>query len=463
MLREFGKAMDDVSQIFDLIVFAVIFYFTADVYIVKRPESSANWEQYFIIFAIYILFWIFISKVNRVYQSRRFMSTKKEVFQLTKTHIATFLFTFASIAIIIPQLISDRFLIYFEIMVLWANLSFHIVVRRVLQAWRTKGKNTRYALIVGSGPAAYSILDKINKNPQLGYKVIGYIAPEINGLCIPYLGDYSSLTEVLNNKVVDFAVITAQLSDEGVQECLQLLDTMGKTVTILLDDIVQKVSRSRPIDFGGLPMVAYDAHKKKPWQLLCKRLLDVIIAGLGLLISSPFFLVFAITIKLTSKGPVFFVQERVGLNGRKFNMYKFRSMVVNAEELKEKLKHLNEMSGPVFKITNDPRVTSIGKFLRKTSLDELPQLINVLNGDMSLVGPRPPLPSEVNMYDAKHRKRLSVNPGITCIWQISGRNEIDFEQWMEMDERYIDNWTIWKDVGILIKTVPVVLSKKGAS
>ena len=154
---------------------------------------------------------------------------------------------------------------------------------------------------------------------------------------------------------------------------------------------------------------------------------------------------------------------RVGLNGRSFKIYKFRSMVVNAEELKERLADLNEMSGPVFKITNDPRVTAVGKFIRKTSIDELPQLLNVFIGDMSLVGPRPPLLKEVNLYDSKHRKRLAVRPGITCIWQISGRNEVDFEEWMEMDADYVDRWSLWLDMEILAKTVPVVLLRKGAS
>jgi exopolysaccharide biosynthesis polyprenyl glycosylphosphotransferase len=182
-----------------------------------------------------------------------------------------------------------------------------------------------------------------------------------------------------------------------------------------------------------------------------------------LAIISPLLLVIALAIKLTSEGPVIFSQERVGINGRVFKMYKFRSMVQDAEMLKSKLVYLNEMSGPVFKIRNDPRVTPVGKFLRKTSLDELPQLWNVLKGDMSLVGPRPPLPKEVDMYNLKHRKRLAVKPGITCIWQISGRNDVDFEQWMAMDAEYVDRWSLWLDMEILAKTVPVVLMRKGAS
>jgi lipopolysaccharide/colanic/teichoic acid biosynthesis glycosyltransferase len=171
----------------------------------------------------------------------------------------------------------------------------------------------------------------------------------------------------------------------------------------------------------------------------------------------------AAIIKLTSRGPVFFRQRRVGLHGKPFNMLKFRSMVTNAEELKAKLEALNEQSGPVFKIKNDPRITPIGRFIRKYSIDELPQLLNVLRGEMSVVGPRPPLPSEVEKYAAWQRRRLSVRPGLTCIWQVSGRNQISFEEWMYLDMQYIDNWTLLTDLSLILKTVPVVITGNGAS
>jgi exopolysaccharide biosynthesis polyprenyl glycosylphosphotransferase len=262
---------------------------------------------------------------------------------------------------------------------------------------------------------------------------------------------------------VDTTVVTASVTEEGIEESLRLLEMMGKKVVIMVDDMVAKVASCRPIDFGGLSMVAFESHPRSPWQEIGKQLFDVGVSAVGLLLISPLMLAIALAIKVTSKGPIIFTQERVGFNGRIFKMYKFRSMVVNAEELKAKLADLNEMSGPVFKIKNDPRVTKLGKFLRKTSLDELPQLWNVLKQDISLVGPRPPLPSEVNMYNPKHRKRLSVMPGITCIWQISGRNIMNFEQWMDLDAEYIDRWSFWLDIKILAKTVPAVLMRKGAS
>lgn len=205
-----------------------------------------------------------------------------------------------------------------------------------------------------------------------------------------------------------------------------------------------------------------DENKKRIYEI-SKRAIDIIGAGSGLLLLSAVIAIVACAVKFTSKGPVFFSQKRVGKNGELFDMYKFRSMVVNAEELKEKLAHQNEMSGPMFKMKDDPRVTKVGKFIRKTSLDELPQLWNVLKGDMSLVGPRPSLPKEVAQFEKWMYKRLSVKPGLTCFWQVSGRNNIDFEDWMKLDIKYVDERNIWIDIKLIFKTVLVLFGDKNAS
>lgn len=195
---------------------------------------------------------------------------------------------------------------------------------------------------------------------------------------------------------------------------------------------------------------------------ISKRALDIIASTLGLIILSPILLIVAILIKLESKGPAIFSQKRIGLNKKEFKMYKFRSMVQNAEELKEKLAKKNEMSGPMFKMKNDPRVTKVGKFIRKTSIDELPQLINVLKGEMSLVGPRPSLPKEVLKFEPWMLKRLSVKPGLTCYWQVSGRNNIDFENWMKLDLQYVNDRSFWLDLKLILKTVTVLFGDKNA-
>ncbi len=198
------------------------------------------------------------------------------------------------------------------------------------------------------------------------------------------------------------------------------------------------------------------------YRRMLKRPFDVVASLIGLTLLSPVFLIISIAVKLDSRGPVYFRQVRVGKDGREFWFYKFRSMVIDAEEQKQKLMHLNELEGPVFKISNDPRITRVGTFLRRTSLDELPQLINVLRGDMSLVGPRPPLPGEVAKYESWQREKLSVLPGITCLWQISGRNHIGFTEWMRLDIEYIRRQSLGLDVKILSRTLPAVLSRKGA-
>ena len=214
---------------------------------------------------------------------------------------------------------------------------------------------------------------------------------------------------------------------------------------------------------GKIPMLSLSTVPESTAQLAFKRLLDIVVS-LSLLIGlSPFFLLVAILIKLESPGPVFFLQERVGMNQRRFKIYKFRSMVADAEEQRKNLETLNEADGPVFKIRNDPRITRVGRFIRKYSIDELPQLINVLRGEMSLVGPRPPIPAEVEQYTWDQRRRLSVKPGMTGLWQVSGRSDLSFKEWVELDLRYIDSWSIWEDFAILLKTFRVVIEGRGAA
>jgi exopolysaccharide biosynthesis polyprenyl glycosylphosphotransferase len=210
------------------------------------------------------------------------------------------------------------------------------------------------------------------------------------------------------------------------------------------------------------PMLLFDTAPQASIAFVFKNIIDRVAAAIGIILLSPLLFFIALAIKLSSKGSILFKQERCGLNGKKFPLYKFRTMVADAEKLKTNLLRQNEMDGPAFKIKNDPRITSLGRWLRKTSADELPQLFNILKGDMSLVGPRPPLANEVKNYDLWQRRKLSVKPGLTCLWQVGGRNDIGFEQWMIMDLEYIDNWSLWLDTKILARTIPAVLSGKGA-
>ncbi len=463
MLREHSKELGQLSKLTDVSLIGVGFYLIVILYRYKGTIHTDIPLNYILIFLSYVLSWILSSNFNGVYESRRLMTLFNEISVMVKAHFLASALSLISLNLYDPMLISNRFIYYFITTSALLTLFVHLVVRTAIQHLRKAGRNTKYCLILGNGPAAEMTLNRVQDNPSLGYQMIGYISPKPTSLKTSYLGDYNQLETVLKSQVVDLVIVTASITEDRVQECVQLMETMGKQAVLYIDEIFHQISKYRPVDFGGLSMVALDAHPRKTWEELMKIAFDLVVSSVGLVVISPLLLTIAIIIKTTSKGPVFFVQERVGLNGRLFNMYKFRSMVQDAEAQKEKLTALNEMHGPVFKIKNDPRVTPFGRFLRRTSLDELPQLWNVLRQEMSLVGPRPPLPSEVNYYDPKHRKRLSVRPGITCIWQISGRNDVDFDQWMDMDTAYVDQWSFWLDLTILAKTVPVVLLRKGAS
>ncbi len=241
-----------------------------------------------------------------------------------------------------------------------------------------------------------------------------------------------------------------------------LCEEQGVNVRVVLNFFPNRISKLAVEDLEGIPMLAFSSAPSAMAPLAGKRVFDVVVSALALLLMSPLLILIAIAIKLDSPGPVFFRQRRVGLSGREFRLYKFRSMSHDAEARLSELRSRNEMDGPVFKMRDDPRVTRVGRLLRKTSLDEFPQFLNVLRGEMSVVGPRPPLPSEVRLYERWQRRRLSVKPGITCTWQVSGRNEIDFARWMDLDLHYIDNWSLWHDLKIVLLTIPAVVFGRGA-
>ena len=275
----------------------------------------------------------------------------------------------------------------------------------------------------------------------------------------------SEIIRVLHEHSINGVVLCAAHTYFGqVEQVIQVCELEGVEAWLVADFFKTQVSRTTVDDLFGRPVLVFRSAPDSTWQMMAKQVVDFVGAAALLVLLAIPLLVVAMLVRLTSPGPVLFRQQRSGLNGRPFTMYKFRSMVTNAEQLKHELAAMNEMSGPVFKVTNDPRVTPLGRFLRKTSIDEFPQLLNVLKGEMSLVGPRPlPVDETRRFDDIAHRRRLSVKPGLTCLWQISGRNEVkSFDDWVRLDLEYIDNWTIWLDIKILCQTIPVVLLRKGA-
>lgn len=333
---------------------------------------------------------------------------------------------------------------------------------------RSFGEPSNAVLIIGVGSLGHftSLKVREERSPR---QVFGFLAwsdeRRHDELIGDVLGGADDLARVLGERSFNEVYLAGSLlhhADE-MQRAVHTCERFG--IPFALPASHFHLDRARPAHPRAIPdgYVHFVSVVIKPFQVVAKRLFDIAVAATLLALLSPMLLAVAILIKLTSRGPVFFRQRRSGLYGREFNMLKFRSMVENAEALKQSLMAQNERSGPAFKMKNDPRVTLIGHFIRKFSIDEFPQFINVLLGDMSIVGPRPAIPSEVAQYEPWQRRRLSVRPGITCGWQVSGRDNVGFEEWMYLDMRYIDHWSFFEDIKIILKTVPVVLTGRGAS
>jgi exopolysaccharide biosynthesis polyprenyl glycosylphosphotransferase len=282
----------------------------------------------------------------------------------------------------------------------------------------------------------------------------------------PWLGGIDDLPYIVASQVIDEVVIALPIKSHysQIESAVVVLEEQGITTHVLSDLFPQKLARSQPVDLGGMPIVSLHSAPTFTWRTEAKRIFDLVVASILLVLTAPLFLLTALAIKLDSAGPIFFVQERVGLSKRRFRMIKFRTMSADAEARMKDIEHLNEKTGPIFKIKNDPRITTLGKWLRRTSIDELPQLVNVFFGDMSIVGPRPlSVRDAVRMEEAWQKRRFSVKPGLTCLWQVSGRSNLSFEQWMHLDLEYIDRWSLGLDATILLRTIPAIVLARGAS
>jgi exopolysaccharide biosynthesis polyprenyl glycosylphosphotransferase len=330
-------------------------------------------------------------------------------------------------------------------------------------------------LIVGTNRRALEFAKTIQARPELGYSILGFAdtdwagSEELKQNGYEVLCDLESLPQFIRHTVVDEIVLALPIRSfhSSSAQLVELCEQQGIIVRLMADLFDIKTARDRGDEFGQSTFLMPYTVTAEGWPLTVKRIIDFTVSAALLILLGPLLLTTAILIKLTSPGPVFFVQKRVGYNKRPFYICKFRTMVADAETKLRDIEHLNEVTGPVFKIKNDPRLTTIGAFLRRTSIDELPQLFNVLLGDMSLVGPRP---LQVRDYDlfTKHgedwqRRRFSVRPGITCLWQVNGRSSLPFEQWMELDLQYVQQWSLWLDFEILARTIPAVFKGSGAA
>jgi exopolysaccharide biosynthesis polyprenyl glycosylphosphotransferase len=413
--------------------------------------------------AIWAAAWVMVLWLYGLYRLRTRWSMRAAAADILRATLLIAILVFVALfAFNLPQ-VSRLFLILLFAGQLAIGVWSRLVIRELFRFTRARGMNTRYVLVVGTSPAAEAFADRIERHRELGLRVIGHLGhgPTHPGERLPkrpILGRLEDIETVLHDRVVDEVAICLRLEDWALVEAItRMCAEEGKVVRIPGESSSPRLDGALVETFDDLTIQSLVYGPDRVMGLLGKRALDVAGASLGLLVASPALLVLAAMVRLGDRGPVLFRQTRVGLHGRAFSVIKFRTMIPNAEEQLEVLLDHNEIEGPAFKVTDDPRISRVGRFLRRTSLDELPQLWNVIRGEMSLVGPRPPLPSEVAHYDIWHRRRLSMKPGITGLWQVSERRNPDFDRWVTLDLDYIDRWSLWLDVKILVRTLPAML------
>lgn len=409
--------------------------------------------------------------ISGLYHSRRLSTRMSEALDILKvTSLGSALFSLLAYMFHL-YVITPVFVIVFWIGSTTLLTVNRILLRRLLEFLRLHGRNLRHVIIVGTNERTLRFARKIQTIPQLGYRLLGFVDDNWEGshnlsqtgntlLCS--LADFPSYLRV---HAVDEVVIGLPVKSlyQQSSQITAFCEELGIIVRHLSSLFNPRRAHSEIEEFEDDFVITFHSGLLEGWPLLAKKALDLLISSALLILLLPFLIITMLIIKLTSPGPVFFIQERLGLNKRLFRLYKFRTMTKDAESRVAELEHLNEVEGPAFKIKNDPRVTAIGKWLRKTSIDELPQLFNVLKGDMSLVGPRPLPVRDYNGFDQDwQRRRFSVRPGITCLWQAYGRSNVSFDRWMELDMKYIDQWSLWLDLKILARTIPAVLKGVGA-
>ena len=388
-----------------------------------------------------------------------------EARDIARTTLLVLAITLSTLFILKQENVSRLFLAFLFVAQPAVTLAIRVLLRYAFEAIRQRGHDPRFMLVAGTGKLAQDFSDRVESHPGLGIQIIGHLsAPGETDPVVtrPVLGSVEQFEDILHSQIVDeVAVCLPPAASRYLEPITGLAADEGKTVRIPVDPVEEILPSALHEEFDGFVVrsLVHDGHREV--GLVAKRILDIVGSGVGLVLFSPVMLIAAILIRVRDGSPVMFRQERVGFHGRPFTIYKFRTMIPDAEELLDEVRHLNERDRVAFKATNDPRVTPLGRWLRKTSIDELPQFWNVLTGSMSLVGPRPPLPAEVIEYDIWHRRRLSMKPGVTGLWQVEARHEADFDRWVERDLIYIDGWSLWLDLKILAKTLPAVLAHGG--
>ena len=437
------------------------------------PQPLYRDSNYLWIIPYGIVLWIVVGVATGSYREIQEENLLRTFWDPIKAAFLGTALLFATIFAFKLVYISRLLLALYAVILLLAMIAFRLAARRLGDPLRRNFGGYREFLLVGHGPGVAEVAKAIEANEKRGMRIFGFarIGPATvnpqpdSGLRRQYpIYSLEQLPELVRRHVIDEVVFAAAKGDmERIEDAFRLCEEEGVKTRVLLNFFPHVISRVYLDRLEQMPLLTFTTTPENEYLLLLKRAIDFAMALVLLIILSPLLLLLAIIIRLTSAGPVLYRQVRCGLGGRKFTVYKFRSMHADADLRRDELAALNEVDGPVFKIRNDPRRTAVGRVMRKFSLDELPQLVNILKGDMSFVGPRPPLPEEVEGYAGWQRRRLRMQPGLTCLWALEGRNQLNFRRWMELDMEYIDNWSPTLDFKILLKTIPVVLLGRGAS
>ncbi len=406
--------------------------------------------------------WVGALWVHNLYRIRARWSIRSEVLDVARAALIVAVAVFTLLFLVNLPGVSRLLLVELFAAQIVVTAAVRVALRFAFAALRASGRSARYVVIVGVGRSAEAFADRIERHVELGLRVLGHVIAQQEPdrrTRRPILGTVSEIEQVLHGYVVDEVVICLPSEAAAlVEPVARICEDEGRIVRIPLDGPAPNLAGGRVEEFDGIPILSLVRGPDRVLSLVAKSLLDIGAATAALVALSPILAAIAVWIRLVDGGPVLFRQTRIGLNGRPFEVLKFRTMVPDAEERLAEVLAANELRGAAFKLTNDPRITRTGRWLRRTSLDELPQLWNVLRGEMSLVGPRPPLPREVEQYDIWHRRRLSMKPGITGLWQVEARREPDFDRWVALDLAYIDRWSLWLDLKIMLRTFPAMLA-----
>jgi exopolysaccharide biosynthesis polyprenyl glycosylphosphotransferase len=412
--------------------------------------------------ALWALGWISVLWLMDFYRIRWRWSVRGEVRDVLQAATLLAVAMFSALFVFKLPDVSRLFLLILFVTQATVTLLIRLGTRVALARIRDEGRNRSFMLVVGTGSTARAFADRVERHRELGLGVIGHLAVGESAVTAvgrrPVLGTVDDIEDVLHGQVVDEVAICLGAADAALIEPItRLCEEEGKIVRIPIGDLGLTLPGGRVEEFDGIPVLSLVYGPDRAVSLVVKRVLDIVLSAVALVVLAPIFLLLAIWIIALDGRPVLFRQTRVGLHGRPFTVVKFRTMVPDAEALLADLADQNEIKGHAFKLNDDPRQSRTGRILRATSVDELPQLWNVLRGEMSLVGPRPPLPTEVERYDVWHRRRLSMKPGITGLWQVEARREEDFDRWVELDLAYIDRWSVWLDLKIMLRTIPAML------